>query len=350
MMKQTLKIVIPAAGWGTRMRPQTWSKVKPLVGVAGKTALDYLLEMFKTVPAGMEVEFVFIVGPYLGERQIPAFMQEHYPELKAQYIVQTEMRGQSQALWLARRHLTGPVIICFSDTLIETDFSGLDRETADGVAWVKHVPDPRRFGVAEVKAGGGISRLIEKPATTENTLVVVGCYFFRDGRALVAAIREQLKRDQARKGEFYLADAVNLLLEKGAFMRTQPVEIWLDTGTIDATLATNRYLLEHGRANKTAGNGQKDTRFIPPVFVHDTAEIAASVIGPHVSIGPGCRIISSRVEDSILEDGATVEAAALKSSFIGRQARVQGRSADEAPMTLNIGDDSSVCLRGQESS
>jgi glucose-1-phosphate thymidylyltransferase len=338
----SLKIVIPTAGWGTRLRPHTWSKPKPLIGVAGKTALDHLLDTFKTIPAGKDVEYVIIVEPYLGERQIPAYMQEHHSETNVHYVVQTVMRGQSDALWLAHEYLSGPTLVCFSDTLIETDFSFLAGEKADGVAWVKHMPDPRRFGVAEVDASGRITRLIEKPDSLENTLVVVGCYYFQEGGELVSAIEEQVKRGTTKRGEFYLVDAINILIERGARLRTQAVEVWLDTGTIEATLATNRYLLEHGRANHTKNKKQKDMEIIPPAFVHASAEIKHSVVGPYASIGPGCKVTASRIEDSILEDGATVEAAALKGSFIGRRARVQGRSADDPPLAVNIGDDSSI--------
>ena len=133
-MSETLKIIIPMAGWGTRMRPHTWSKPKPLVGVAGRTALDYLLDTFKTVPAAFQMEFIFVVGPNLGELQIPPFMKEHYPGIKAHYVVQAEMRGQSHALYLGREHLSGPMMMCFSDTLIETDLSFLDRNAAAFVA------------------------------------------------------------------------------------------------------------------------------------------------------------------------------------------------------------------------
>ena len=343
-MNQTLKIVIPTAGWGTRMRPQTWSKPKPLIGVAGKTVLDHLLDTFKTVPESYNLEYVIILGPYLGEQQIPAYMQQHYPQAKVHYVLQSVMKGQSDALWLARQYLSGPMLMVFSDTLIETDFSFLANETLDGVAWVKAVPDPRRFGVAEVNKEGWVTHLTEKPETCDNNLAVVGCYYFNSGEALISAIEEQFRRKVERKGEYFLTDAINILLERGAKMRTQSVDVWLDTGTIEATLETNKYLLEHGRENNAQSVKRKNVKFVPPVFVHETAEIADSTIGPYASIGAGCKIKDSRIENSILEAEVQVEAAALKGSLIGRQARVQGRGADEAPMTLNIGDNSSVLL------
>lgn len=348
-MAKTLKIVIPTAGRATRMRPQTWSKPKPLVSVAGKAVIEHLLDMFASVPPGVNVEYVIILGPYLGETQIPAYLRQHHPELKVQYAVQREMKGQSDALWLAREHLTGPMIMCFSDTLIEADFSCLAAEPESGVAWVKPVPDPRRFGVAEADASGRVTRLIEKPVSLENNLVVVGCYYFPEGRDLVSAIEEQVRRGASLKGEYFLTEAINIWLEGGRFMRTRLVETWLDTGTIEATLETNRYLLDRlpgGRSPASLSALQRsNVQLIGPVFVHESAAIANSVIGPHASIGAECRITNARVEDSILEAGATVESAALKGSFIGCEAWVQGRSADNPPLCLNIGDNSSVVLK-----
>jgi glucose-1-phosphate thymidylyltransferase len=351
-MSNSMKIVIPTAGWATRVRPQKWSKPKPLVGVAGRTSLDHLLDTFRSVPGiskgsrkqSEPPEYVIILGPFLGETQIPPYMKEHYPEYKVHYVIQSLMRGQSDALWLAREHLSGPMIMCFSDTLIETDFSFLAKEKADAVAWVKAVPDPRRFGVVEVDKDGWATRLIEKPASLENNLALVGCYYFREGRQLVSAIEEQMKRKNSLKGEYFLADAINIMIERGLKMRTQAIEVWLDVGTIEAILETNRYLLAHGRDN-TRSIDRKNTRIVPPVFIHESAMINNSTIGPNASIGADCRITNSRVEDSILETGVVVDAASLKGSFIGRQARVQGRSAESSPMELNIGDTSSIVLQ-----
>lgn len=347
-MLKTLKIVIPTAGWGTRMRPQTWSKPKPLVSVAGKAALDHLLDTFRSIPPGVEVEYVIILGPHLGESQIPAYMQEHHPDLRVAYAVQPVMKGQSDAVWLGREFIAGPTIVIYSDTLIETDFSFLSGEPNDAVAWVKPVPDPSRFGVAEVNAEGRVTRLIEKPTSPENNRVVVGCYYFREGRDLIAAIEEQVRRDLQFKGEYFLAHAINIYLEDGQrTMRTEEVSTWLDTGTIDATLETNRYLLSRLNVGEFERSDlptfqRSNVQLLEPVFIHESAEIRNSIIGPYVSIGPGCRIENARIEDSILEAEATVQEAALTGSFVGRRARVRGRSAGGPPLRLNVGDDSSV--------
>ncbi len=329
------------------MRPHTWSKPKPLVGVAGRTALDYLMDTFKTVPPQFETEFIFVLGPDLGERQIPPFIQKHYPNIKAHYVLQQEMRGQSHALYLSKEHLTGPMIMCFSDTLIETDLSFLGHEQSDGIAWVKAVPDPRRFGVAEVNQDGWIRRLIEKPQNMDNNLALVGCYYFRRAEDLLSAIDEQMQRDIRLKDEYFLADAINIMLARGARIRVELTETWLDTGTIDSTLATNRYLLERDGPRLLPGNNgngatrRPNVKIVEPVFIHDSAEVANSRIGPYASIGANCRVSGSVIEDSIIESDCDISDISLKGSVVGRQAKVQGRGTKEV-LTLNISDDSSV--------
>ena len=342
-MSETLKIFIPMAGWGTRMRPHTWSKPKPLVSVAGQTSLEHLLDMFKTVPDPDNVEFVFIVGPYLGEIQVPQFMRENYPEVKAHFVVQHEMKGQSHALWLAREFMQGPMLVCFSDTLLETDFSFLHQEEADVVAWVMPMPDPRRFGVAELDAQGWVTRFIEKPQSMDNNLVVVGCYYFKSAEKLLAAIEEQMERNITLKGEFFLTDTITLMIQNGARVRTQSSDNWLDTGTIEATLDTNKLLLDKGKANKTKNEKVDGVEIIAPSFIHPSAEVKNSVIGPYSSIGANCKVVNSRIEESIVEADCEIEDVALSRSLVGMQAKVRG-SGDGHVLQLNVGDNSHVFL------
>jgi glucose-1-phosphate thymidylyltransferase len=340
-LKETLKIVIPMAGWGTRMRPHTWSKPKPLVSVAGKTSLEHVLDMFETVPDPENTEFIFIVGPFLGELQVPAFIKENYPKMKAHFVVQHEMKGQSHALWLSREHLRGPMIMCFSDTLMETDFSFLAHEEADSVAWVMPVPDPRRFGVAEEGNDGWVKRFIEKPQSMDNNLVVVGCYYFKSAEKLLEAIEDQMKRGVMLKNEYFLTDAISIMIQAGAKVRTQRIGTWLDTGTIEATLDTNKLLLEKmGTKNKYAGT---QVKIVDPCAIHPSAEIKNSTIGPYASIGANCKIENCQITESIIEPDCEIKDAALNRSLVGKQVKIQGRG-DANVMQLNIGDNSVVAL------
>lgn len=334
-MSDTLKIVIPMAGLGTRLRPHTWSKPKQLVEIAGRPLIDHVLAMMDSLPRTLPREYVFITG-YLGD-QVQAHMDTFHPDLRVHYAEQRQMLGQSHALYQARTHLHGPMLMVFADTLVETNLAFLGDEPAEAVAWVREAPDPRRFGVAEADAAGWVRRLIEKPQTLDNRQVVVGFYYFPDSEQLVDAIEEQLVQDIQVRGEYYLADAVNILLGRGMRMRTQPVSVWLDAGTVESTLETNAYLLENGQANFNAPADVDGVKIIPPVFIAPTAQIEASIIGPHASIGAGCRVSGSRVHGSILEAGAQLEGCDLHGSMVGRNARLLGLRG-----TVSLGDDAQV--------
>jgi glucose-1-phosphate thymidylyltransferase len=324
-------------GLGTRLRPHTWSKPKQLVSVAGKAVLGHVLDTFATVPEPDKIELINIVG-YRGE-QIETYVKENYPQIKAHFITQEDPRGQSHAIYLARQFLHGPMLMVFPDTLVETDLSFLTQETADAVAWVKPVADPRRFGVAVVGTDGWVTNLIEKPQDTSNNLAVVGFYYFKSAEALISAIEEQMRRDIQLKGEYYLVDAVNIMLERGLKMRVKMVDVWLDAGTVEALLETNHYLLEHDRDNSTLATQRSGVVVIPPVFVHPSAKIENSVIGPHASIGAECCVLGSIVRNSILEDGAQVTDVILENSLIGRQAQILRRA-----MVVNAGDQTVLTL------
>lgn len=337
-----MKVVIPMAGLGTRMRPHTWSKPKPLVSVAGKTSLDHLMDIFKTVSDPENTEFVFIVGPGMGKSQISAHMSENYPSTKVHYILQQEMKGQAHAIWLAREYLRGPVIIAFSDSLIESNFSFVESEETDGIVWVMQVPDPRRFGVAEVGPDGWVKHFIEKPTSLDNNLVITGYYYFRDSEALLEAIEHQIQQEITLKGEFFLADAITIMIAKGAKIRTHRSRNWLDTGTIESTLEANKSLLERGAANYMSNIEQDDVKIIAPSFVHSSAKISNAVIGPHVSIGANCIVRQAVISDSIIEPDTRLERTALTHSLIGRNCVVEGQHNPNEAARLNIGDNSSV--------
>jgi glucose-1-phosphate thymidylyltransferase len=266
-------------------------------------------------------------------------MDEFYPRLKVHYVVQPEMRGQSHAIYLAKDLLHGPMLMVFADTLIESHWGILNDPAIEGIAWVKAVEDPRRFGVAVVNETGRVTRLVEKPQEMSNNLVVVGFYYFKQSEDLLSAIEEQMRRNVQLKGEYFLADAINIMLERGLQMRTQKVDIWLDAGVPATILETNRYLLEHGRDNSQRAASRTGVAVVPPVYIDPAAEIKNSVIGPFASIGPGCVIESSVIRNSIVENDSRIFTAVLEGSLVGRGVEVTG-----TPDQLNVGDNSSVHL------
>ena len=328
------------AGYGTRLRPHTWSRPKQLMNLADKTVLEHVLDQFNSLPNHLDIEFIFIVG-YLGEK-VEAFMKTNYPMLKVRFVVQAEMRGQSHAIYLAKEYLNGPMLMVFADTLVETDLSELGKDQIDAIAWVKPVPDPRRFGVTEIGNDGLVKRLIEKPKEMHNNLAVVGFYYFKHSEDLIAAIETQMEEDVQLKGEYFLADAVNIMLERGTRMRTQRVDVWLDAGTPEALLETNHYLLENGHGNAAEAGQRLGVTVVPPSFVHPEADVQNSVIGPYTSIGASCEVRDAIISESILENGSQASKVILENSLIGQNASVNG-----CPNSLNIGDNSTLNFDGK---
>lgn len=326
-----MKIIIPMAGRGTRLRPHTWSRPKQLLSIAGRAMLDHVLDMFTTLPGREQAEYIFVLG-HRGE-QIPPHMAAHHPGLQVRYVEQRELKGQSHAIYQAREHLHGPTLMVFADTLVETDFSFLARRPEQAAVWVKAHPEPQRFGVAVTDSSGKVTRLIEKPPDAIHNQVVVGFYYFPRGEDLTAAIETQLAGEEQVQGEYYLADAVNLMLEGGLEMKVQPVEIWLDAGTPRTVLDTNRYLLEHGHDNSAGAAARPEVAVIPPVYIHPRAEVRRAVIGPHASLGPDVRVEDCVVRDSILEAGARARNVILAGALVGRGASVSGQAS-----IINLGD------------
>ena len=328
-----MKVIIPLAGFGKRMRPHTWSKPKPLVNVAGKPVLGHILDKLTSLDVQVD-DMVFVVG-WLGDQIQEYYEANHYP-YPAHYVEQKELLGQAHALWLAREYLSGPILIIFVDTIFDADLHKLDESGLDGVLYVKEVTDPRRFGVAVIGPDGLVARLVEKPDTFDNRLAVVGAYYVRDSAWLVRAIEELMARNIQTKGEYWLADALNLMIDQGARMSVRQVTVWEDCGTPKDVLQTNRYLLEHGQANGNQATPINSV-IIPPVYIAPTARVEHSIIGPYVTIAEHSTVLHSIVRDSIIDEGASIDDTMLDQSLIGKEASVRGRYR-----VLNVGDSSQV--------
>lgn len=322
-----MKSIILLAGLGTRLRPHTYSKPKPLIPVAGKPVLGHILDRL----AGLDItETIFIVG-YLGD-QIEKYVTLDYPHIRARYVEQTEMRGQAHAINLARAYIDQPVLIIFGDTIWETDFTRLARVQADGLIYVREVQDPRRFGVATLQ-NGCVTRFVEKPTTPVSNLAVVGVYYFRNWQAILRAIDEVMARDIQLKGEYFLADAMQLMIDAGARLEAETIPVWEDCGTREALLKTNRYLLDQrGYTRRIAGSV-----ILPPVYISDSAEIINSIVGPYVSVSDGAVIENSIVRDCIISENAHIENRVMEQSLIGKDARVRGTF-----QRMNVGDSSEI--------
>ena len=326
-----MKVVIPLAGFGKRMRPHTYTKPKPLINVAGKPVLGHILDKL----VGLDIEEVILIVGWLGE-QIESYVEANY-DFPTRYFEQKELRGQAHALHLASEHSEGPLLIIFVDTLFEADLAELYQTSADGIVYVKEVEDPRRFGVV-VLEDGQVRELVEKPASFDNRLAVIGLYFVKDGAFLMSCIEELLAKDIQTKGEYYLADALQLMIDRGALIETRTVDVWEDCGKPETVLHTNRFLLDNGRAHK----GQtEDSIVLAPVFIADTAQVRNSIVGPYVTIADGAVVVNSVVRDSIVDESATIRDAMLASSLVGRNAVVRGTFS-----RLNVGDSSQIDIGG----
>ena len=325
-----MDVILPAAGLGTRVRPQTWSKPKPLVSVGGKPILAHVIE--RVLPLD-PAQIVYITG-YLGD-QIREWAQRTYDRPQA-FVVQPEMKGQTDAILRCREVVRDDALIVFPDSVFETDFSPLQTLDADAALFTIAFDDPSPFGVA-VKEGGRVTRLVEKPREPISKEVLMGIYYVKRMPDLYAAIEEQMRRDIQLKGEFFIADAFQLMIDGGARFVTLPVTVWEDCGSIEGLLQTNRYVLDHYPTAPPPA--RPDVAIVQPSVVPASATLERAVIGPYAALGEGVVVRDAVVRDSIVEDGATIEGTVIEHSVIGRKATIVGRAH-----RLNAGDASQVEL------
>jgi len=332
--EKTVHVIIPAAGYGTRLRPQTWSKPKPLVSVAGKPILGHVLDSVVT----LDPESVVFITGYLGG-QIEDYVNANY-DFPAEFVTQKEMRGQADAISLARSYVEGPVLIVFADTIFSTDLTRLNDSDADGVIYVKEVEDPQSFGIVEMR-DNYLHRIVEKPANPPTNLAVTGIYYFRDSARLFAAIDAIMDAEMQTKGEYYLTDAIQVMIDDGARIEAAEMDLWLDCGRPETLLETNRILLERMDSGVRAAEILGSV-IVSPVVIDPSAHIENAVIGPYVSIGKNVHITNAILRNVIVNHESEVRDVMLTDSIVGDGAIVTGGFN-----RINVGDNSEVNLGSQ---
>ena len=327
-----MKLVIPMAGRGMRVRPHSHVTPKPLLPVRGRSMVERIVDTFQRVlPVPLE-EGVFVLGPDFGENAYEMLREICARRaMRPRFAVQQTAQGTAHAVAAARDYLEGPGVVAFADTVFDMD-AGLDFQGADVVAMVKHVEDPSRFGVA-VRKGGRVTKLVEKPSDPISTEALVGIYYVRDLAELRGVVEGIIGDDlRGKGGEFYLTDAFDRMIRRGDAFTTAPVSEWLDCGTIPALMETTRRLLEKEDTGVYSGDVENSI-VIPPVYIGPGARVEDSVVGPYVSVEAGADIRRCILERSIVFPGAMACGAVLTDSLIGRHARVR-----PGAQTLNIGD------------
>jgi glucose-1-phosphate thymidylyltransferase len=312
-----MKVIIPLAGKGTRLRPHTHVTPKPMLRIAGKPVIDYVMEDLQRL-GGVE-QVVYITG-HLKEK-VEQYARGKYP-FDSVFIEQKVQDGTAGAVALAKPYVDQPVLIVFVDTIFDADLSVINRTDADGIIWTKEVEDYQRFGVVVADADGNMTRIVEKPSTPVSKRANIGLYYIRNWKLLYEGIDHVLASPKNR-GEYYLTDAFQYMIEHGAKIRVVDVEGWYDAGKLDTLLATNRTLLEkRGLARHPAAG--PDVTFVEPVYVEDGVVLRRATIGPNVSISSGTTVEDSTLRDTIVGAGAGLTRCALHDSLIGDDVVLEG--------------------------
>lgn len=318
--------IIPVAGFGSRLRPHTYSIPKVLLNVAGKPIIAHILD--KIIADGF-TQATIIVG-YLGD-QIRDYVRSRY-SIQVDFIDQEERKGLAHAIYLARKSFTEePLLIILGDTIFDVDLRAVLKGDSSAIG-VKHVDDPRRFGIAEVE-NDFVTRLVEKPEHPISNLAIVGLYWIRKPKLLEAAISELMNHGTRTKGEYQLTDALALMLQRGEKIKVFNVEGWFDCGKPETLLETNRHLLE----KQPQPPEMEGVVIIPPVFIDRGAQIQHSIIGPYATVARGAVVADSVIRNSIVGEEAHVSDTLLESSIIGSNAIVRGSFR-----RINIGDSSEI--------
>lgn len=331
-----MKLIIPMAGRGTRVRPHSHTTPKPLLPVAGKMIVERIVETFgRTLDRTID-EIVFILGPDFGQEikdQLTAMCDRQ--AAKATFRVQENAQGTAHAVYCAEEDLQGECIIVFADTIFDMEGS-VSIEEADSVIWLKEVDDPSRFGVA-VEEDGKITDFVEKPSEPISNLAIIGVYYFKEGGNLKKEIEYLLDNDvRGHGGEFQLTDALDRLLKDGKVFRKATVDEWLDCGTLPAWRETSGVIVEK-EATEIDESRFNNTTIHHPVYIGDDVKLEDCEVGPHASIDAGCSLKNTTVKNSLIQEHTMLENCKIEDSTIGKY--VEMKDVDQQ---VHVGDHSKI--------
>lgn len=325
-----MKIIVPMAGRGSRLRPHTLTVPKPLVPVAGKPIVHRLVEDIVTVLEEEIDEIAFILGDpaFFGEDVVNS-LKELATHLGAKPTIyrQLDPKGTGHAIMCAKESLHGPAVIAYADTLIRANFT-LDKE-ADAVIWTKKVENPEAYGVVNLNENDEIIELVEKPEEYVSDQAVIGIYYFKDVSQLKDELQYVLDHNIINGGEYQINDGIKRMMAAGKIFKTGTVDEWMDCGNKEVTVETNRKMLgflSEAKKDLVADSVKNiNSEIIPPCFIGEKAVLKNSTVGPYASIGAGTEIVDSTVTNSIIQTHTKIINAQLDQAMIGNYAIFDGK-------------------------
>ena len=324
-----MKIIVPMAGRGSRLRPHSLTTPKPLIAVAGTPIVHQLVHEIAKVVEQPITAIGFILGdPAFFGADVEASLTSLAEELGAKpYLFrQEEPLGTGHAIMCAKELLDGPAVVAYADTLIRADLI-LD-PNADGVIWIKQVENPEAFGVVELDNENRIVNLIEKPQTFLSDLAVIGIYYFKEIGRLKNALSQVVSK-QLKKGEEYqINEGILMMMKEGAVFKPGEVEAWMDCGNPTATIQTNSEMLAYKYAEEEAlidpSARIENSTLIPPCFIGAKAVIEDSILGPGVSIGSNTKISNCTLKNSLIQNNSRIKNLVSEKAMIGNHVHYNG--------------------------
>jgi glucose-1-phosphate thymidylyltransferase len=330
-----MKVIVPMAGRGSRLRPHTLTVPKPLVPVGGKPIVHRLVEDIAAVCAEKIEEIAFVVGDFGAEVENELLVVAEKLGAKGSIHYQKQPLGTAHAVLCAAEKLSGPVVVAFADTLFRANFK-INQED-EGILWVKQIDDPSAFGVIKMNEKGEIIDFVEKPKEFVSDLAMIGIYYFKHGEKLRKELEYLIDNNIIKSGEYQLPDALRRLTEAGYVFKPGEVNEWLDCGNKEVTVHTNQRVLEFDwEAQKQLVHESveiENSVIIPPCFVGKNVKISNSIIGPHVSLGAGTEVVNSNISNSIVQQHTSLKNVVMADSMIGSKVAYQGQALD-----LSLGD------------